>query len=150
MKKIFYITTIIIGLAVVVMAYAFQTNSETKTQTGDGCWIEPDVELLGDCVFPNDNTEYHVTLEIYNICDNPPNLLYSDYHIWSSEDGNVTTFCIKDTLCNIDQHEECFKVVATGAKVNTVTSQVICSGQTVDTYDCEHLMGLSGITVNLN
>ncbi len=141
MKKIFYITTIIIGLAVVVMAYAFNTNSETKTQTGDNCWIEPHFNWIGSCVYVDNNAKYVIDMDIYNICNNPPTKIYDGTPQNLPITQTSTSFCVENALCTIDQNEKCFEVVVFLQKVNKVTNEIICSTQrTYGPYNCQGLI----------
>ena len=149
MKKIFYITTIIIGLAVVVMAYAFNIDNNTKGENPPNCWSTITVNWSGGCVFPDDNTNYVVNLKIWNECVDPDSLVYDSIKIVKTI-YTSTTFCILNSLCNIDEQQTCMHVIASVAKVNVNTNQIICRGQQSDYKNCGDLMSGLNLYPTLN
>ena len=151
MKKYFkYFTTVVVlfALGAAFMANTHKTN--TKAENPPPCWIEPTIQLTGDCVKYNENADYIVRMTITDICSNPNVILYGSIKEFLS-DVSSTTFCVPNQLCTVDQAANCFAVTVTAVKKDNTTNTIICSGHgSVPTMNCEELMGFNGTQVPLN
>ncbi len=140
--------TVIVALSAAFMANTHKSETSTKAVNPPPCWITIFVQLQGDCVFVNDSTDYIVNLSIFDICNDPSTPIYSGQQQGPSENGNVFSFCIQDTLCVNDMASNCFKIVATAVKKNTVNDEIVCDGQQAEpTTNCEGLLEYDGETI---
>ena len=153
MKKIIKFTAafaILLIFAITFMASSYKTENNKKSENPPPCWIEPTVNLTGECVKYNENADYVVHMTITDICSNPNVVLYDSTKSFLS-DQSSTTFCIPNQLCTVDQVTKCFVVTVTAIKKDNTTNTIICSGQNSTlSLDCEELMGFGLIQVKLN
>jgi len=108
------------------------------------CWHEITVNWAGDCVYPDDKTVYVVNLTIINECTTPSQTVFNVTQPLTTNNTSYL-FCIPNQLCTINQQEPCFKVIATCAKINIDTQEIVCRKQMTNYYNCEELIYLATI-----
>jgi len=153
MKKSFKLiaaVAVFLTLGITFMANSYKTDNNTKAENPPPCWINPQVDLTGDCVKYNENANYVVHMTIVDVCSNPYNVLYDSTKTFLS-DVSTTHFCVPNQLCTVDQAANCFVVYVSAIKKDNTTGEVICSGNSSKgPYNCEELMGFNQISVPLN
>jgi hypothetical protein len=112
------------------------------------CWHTITAYWSGDCVYPDDKTVYAINLTIINECTTPSQMVYNLTQPLSTNNTSYA-FCIPNQLCTIDQQEPCFKVIATCRKLMNDTGELVCRDQFTFNYNCEDLIDLEEIYLEL-